>query len=199
MITIEDKISSFQKIINEDISEKAQKEIDEYILETEEKVSKYKEKKYDEISRIKREYKSRLDSKSESMHSRMEKEGQDILLSTNKVIYEEFFKDLKEKLREKYTSAKGEQYLENTLSKIKDSLKSTDTIYLYDTTYNRDRATVERILPNIGIDVSKNIKLGGFEVENAEKTYRMNYSLDSVISEEYTNILTKLKKELDII
>ena len=199
MITIEDKISSFQKIINEDISEKAQKEIDEYILETEEKVSKYKEKKYDEISRIKREYKSRLDSKSESMHSRMEKEGQDILLSTNKAIYEEFFKDLKEKLREKYASAKGEQYLENTLSKIKDSLKSTDTIYLYDTTYNRDRATVERILPNIGIDVSKNIKLGGFEVENAEKTYRMNYSLDSVISEEYTNILTKLKKELDII
>lgn len=199
MITIEDKISSFQKIINEDISEKAQKEIDEYILETEEKVSKYKEKKYDEISRIKREYKSRLDSKSESMHSRMEKEGQDILLSTNKAIYEEFFKDLKEKLREKYTSAKGEQYLENTLSKIKDSLKSTDTIYLYDTTYNRDRATVERILPNIGIDVSKNIKLGGFKVENAEKTYRMNYSLDSVISEEYTNILTKLKKELDII
>lgn len=199
MITIDDKISSFQKIINEDISEKAQKEIDEYILETEEKVSKYKEKKYDEINRIKREYKSRLDSKSESMHSRMEKEGQDILLSTNKAIYEEFFKDLKEKLREKYTSAKGEQYLENTLSKIKDSLKSTDTIYLYDTTYDRDRATVERILPNIGIDVSKNIKLGGFEVENAEKTYRMNYSLDSVISEEYTNILTKLKKELDII
>lgn len=199
MITIEDKISSFQKIINEDISEKAQKEIDEYILETEEKVSKYKEKKYDEINRIKREYKSRLDSKSESMHSRMEKEGQDILLSTNKAIYEEFFKDLKEKLREKYTSAKGEQYLENTLSKIKDSLKSTDTIYLYDTTYDRDRAIVERILPNIGIDVSKNIKLGGFEVENAEKTYRMNYSLDSVISEEYTNILTKLKKELDII
>ena len=199
MITIDDKISSFQKIINEDISEKAQKEIDEYILETEEKVSKYKEKKYDEINRIKREYKSRLDSKSESMHSRMEKEGQDILLSTNKAIYEEFFKDLKEKLREKYTSTKGEQYLENTLSKIKDSLKSTDTIYLYDTTYNRDRAIVERILPNIGIDVSKNIKLGGFEVENAEKTYRMNYSLDSVISEEYTNILTKLKKELDII
>jgi hypothetical protein len=199
VITIDDKISSFQKIINEDISEKAQKEIDEYILETEEKVSKYKEKKYDEINRIKREYKSRLDSKSESMHSRMEKEGQDILLSTNKAIYEEFFKDLKEKLREKYTSAKGEQYLENTLSKIKDSLKSTDTIYLYDTTYDRDRATVERILPNIGIDVSKNIKLGGFEVENAEKTYRMNYSLDSVISEEYTNILTKLKKELDII
>ena len=199
MITIDDKISSFQKIINEDISEKAQKEIDEYILETEEKVSKYKEKKYDEINRIKREYKSRLDSKSESMHSRMEKEGQDILLSTNKAIYEEFFKELKEKLREKYTSAKGEQYLENTLSKIKDSLKSTDTIYLYDTTYDRDRATVERILPNIGIDVSKNIKLGGFEVENAEKTYRMNYSLDSVISEEYTNILTKLKKELDII
>ena len=199
MITIDDKISSFQKIINEDISEKAQKEIDEYILETEEKVSKYKEKKYDEINRIKREYKSRLDSKSESMHSRMEKEGQDILLSTNKAIYEEFFKDLKEKLREKYTSAKCEQYLENTLSKIKDSLKSTDTIYLYDTTYDRDRAIVERILPNIGIDVSKNIKLGGFEVENAEKTYRMNYSLDSVISEEYTNILTKLKKELDII
>ena len=199
MITIDDKISSFQKIINEDISEKAQKEIDEYILETEEKVSKYKEKKYDEINRIKREYKSRLDSKSESMHSRMEKEGQDILLSTNKAIYEEFFKDLKEKLREKYTSAKGEQYLENTLSKIKDSLKSTDTIYLYDTTYDRDRAIVERILPNIGIDVSKNIKLGGFEVENAEKTYRMNYSLDSVISEEYTNILTKLKKEMDII
>jgi len=104
VITIEDKISSFQKIINEDISEKAQKEIDEYILETEEKVSKYKEKKYDEINRIKREYKSRLDSKSESMHSRMEKEGQDILLSTNKAIYEEFFKDLKEKLREKYIS-----------------------------------------------------------------------------------------------
>ena len=106
---------------------------------------------------------------------------------------------MKEKLKEKYTSAKGEQYLENTLSKIKDSLKSDDTVYLYDTTYNRDRAIVEKILPNISIDVSKNIKLGGFEVENAEKTCRMNYSLDSIIGEEYTNILTKLKKELDII
>jgi len=199
VITIDDKILSFQKIINEDISEKAQKEIDEYILETEEKVSKYKEKKYDEISRIKREYKSRLDSKSESMHSKMEKEGQDILLSTNKAIYEEFFKGLKEKLKEKYSSKKGEQYLENTLLKIKDSLKNNDTVYLYDANYDRDRAIVETILPNINIDVSKNIKLGGFEVENAEKTCRINYSLDSIISEEYTNILTKLKKELDII
>lgn len=199
MITIDDKILSFQKIINEDISEKAQKEIDEYVLETDKMVSKYKEKKYDEINRIKREYKSRLDSKSESMHSKMEKEGQDILLSTNKAIYEEFFKGLKEKLKEKYSSQKGEQYLENTLLKIKDSLKNNDTVYLYDASYDRDRAIVERILPNISIDVSKNIKLGGFEVENSEKTYRINYSLDSIISEEYTNILTKLKKELDII
>ena len=199
MITIDDKILSFQKIINEDISEKAQKEIDEYVLETDKMVSKYKEKKYDEINRIKREYKSRLDSKSESMHSKMEKEGQDILLSTNKAIYEEFFKGLKEKLKEKYSSQKGEQYLENTLLKIKDSLKNNDTVYLYDASYDRDRAIVERILPNISIDVSKNIKLGGFEVENAEKTCRINYSLDSIISEEYTNILTKLKKELDII
>ncbi|EJP22364.1 hypothetical protein HMPREF1142_1283 [Peptostreptococcaceae bacterium AS15] len=199
MITIDDKILSFQKIINEDISEKAQKEIDEYVLETDKMVSKYKEKKYDEINRIKREYKSRLDSKSESMHSKMEKEGQDILLSANKAIYEEFFKGLKEKLKEKYSSQKGEQYLENTLLKIKDSLKNNDTVYLYDASYDRDRAIVERILPNISIDVSKNIKLGGFEVENSEKTCRINYSLDSIISEEYTNILTKLKKELDII
>lgn len=44
MITIDDKILSFQKIINEDISEKAQKEIDEYVLETDKMVSKYKEK-----------------------------------------------------------------------------------------------------------------------------------------------------------
>ena len=99
MITIDDKILSFQKIINEDLSEKAQKDMQEYVLETDEKVSKYKEKKYDEINRIKREYKSRLESKSESMHSRMEKEGQDILLSMNKTIYEDFFKGLREKVK----------------------------------------------------------------------------------------------------
>ena len=45
MITIDDKILSFQKIINEDLSEKAQKDMQEYVLETDEKVSKYKEKK----------------------------------------------------------------------------------------------------------------------------------------------------------
>lgn len=199
MITIDDKILSFQKIINEDLSEKAQKEIQEYVLETDEKVSKYKEKKYDEINRIKREYKSRLESKSESMHSRMEKEGQDILLSMNKTIYEDFFKGLREKVKEKYSSQKGEQYIENILSTIKESLKDDDTIYLYEATYDRDKAIVQRLLPSISIDVSKNIKLGGFEVENAQKTCRINYSLDSAMSEEYTNILTKLKKELDII
>ena len=52
MITIEDKIESFKRILNEEIDEKYDEELKKIASETEKLITEYKAKKYEEIGRI---------------------------------------------------------------------------------------------------------------------------------------------------
>ena len=63
MITIEDKIESFKKIINEDIKEKYDNEIQNIILENEKIIKEYEAKKSLEIDKLKKDYALKLESK----------------------------------------------------------------------------------------------------------------------------------------
>ena len=91
MITIEDKIESFKRILNEEIYERYDEELEKISLETEKLITEYKAKKYEEIERLKRDYRVKLENKTDKIHSKTLKEGQDIILNTNKEIYDEFF------------------------------------------------------------------------------------------------------------
>ena len=99
MITIEDKIESFKKIINEDIKSSYDAEIQKIKQETEDIIRTYKAKKYEDIERIKRDYALKLETKTDRIHSKTQKEGQNIILAANKQIYDDFFKALKEELK----------------------------------------------------------------------------------------------------
>lgn len=198
MITTDEKIEVFRKIINEDIESKVLGDVSEIKEQNSKKIADYKAKRYEDIEKLKNEYDYRLDIKSETIRSKTQKEGQDIVLATNRHMYEEFFKDLREKLKSDYVGEKGEKYVINKLEQVKESIKSDDRIYVFDETYDRDKQLILSIIPNASIEKSDHIKLGGFEVENSEKTYRMNYSVDFILDSEYTNILTKLKKEIGI-
>lgn len=198
MITIDDKIDSFKRIISEDIKSKSALELKKIEEETEKKIKEYKIKKYEEIENLKRDYKLRLEIKADSIHSKTLKEGQNIVLNTNKDIYEEFFKELRASLKNHYMQDLGDKYLRNKISSIKDEIKKDDTIYVFETTYDRDKDLISQILGDINIEKSKNIKIGGFEIENRERTYRINCSLDFLLDRKYTDILTKLKEEIGI-
>lgn len=197
MITIEDKIDSFKKIINEDIKSKSDTELKSIKEKSEKEIQSYKEKKYKELEDLKRDYKLKFEIKSDSIHSKTLKEGQDIILNTNKQIYEEFFKELKTSLKKQYLEDLGDKYIKNQIFKIKDEVKKDDIIYVFEDTYERDKLIISETLNN-NIQKSKNIKIGGFEIENKEKTYRINCSLDFLIEQKYANILAKLKEELGI-
>jgi len=174
MITIEDKIESFKKIINEDIKSSYDAEIQKIKQETEDIIRTYKAKKYEDIERIKRDYALKLETKTDRIHSKTQKEGQNIILAANKQIYDDFFKALKEELKSEYLGKEGETYLKRTLEVAK------------------------KILGGVDIQKSDNIRIGGFEVENKERTYRLNYSVDFLLDNKYKDILTKLKQELDV-
>ena len=122
MITIEDKIESFKRILNEEIDEKYNEELKKIASETERLITEYKAKKYEEIEKLKRDYRAKLESKSDKIRSKTLKEGQDIILNTNKEIYDEFFKALKEELNNSYMTEKGVSYLKNTLKNVTASL-----------------------------------------------------------------------------
>src|SRR3712207_467442 len=132
MITIEDKIESFKRILNEEIDYKYDEELKKISLEAEKSITEYEIKKYEEVERLKREYRIKLENKTDKIRSKTLKEGQDIILDTNKEIYGEFFNSLKEELRELYMSEKGKFYLENTLKNIKSEINSNDVIYVFE-------------------------------------------------------------------
>ena len=198
MITIEDKIESFKRILNEEIDEKYNEELKKIASETERLITEYKAKKYEEIEKLKRDYRAKLESKSDKIRSKTLKEGQDIILNTNKEIYDEFFKSLKEELNTLYMTEKGEEYLKNTLKNVKSEINSNDIVYVYEKSFERDKEIVKNVLGDIKVEKSLDIKVGGFEIENVGKTYRLNYSLDFLLTTKYQKILAKLKKELGI-
>jgi len=198
MITIEDKIESFKRILNEEIDEKYDEELKKIASETERLMTEYKAKKYEEIEKLKREYRTKLDNKSDKIRSETLKEGQDIILNTNKEIYDEFFKALKEELNNSYMTEKGVSYLKNTLKNVKSEINSNDIIYVYEKSFERDNEIIKNVLGDIKVEKSLDIKVGGFEIENVERTYRLNYSLDFLLTTKYQKILAKLKKEIGI-
>ena len=198
MITIEDKIESFKRILNEEIDEKYDEELKKIASETERLITEYKAKKYEEIEKLKREYRTKLENKTDKIRSKTLKEGQDIILNTNKEIYDEFFKALKEELNSLYMTEKGEEYLKNTLKNVKSEINSNDIVYVYEKSFERDKEIVKNVLGVIKVEKSLDIRVGGFEIENVEKTYRLNYSLDFLLTTKYQKILAKLKKELGI-
>lgn len=198
MITIEDKIESFKRILNEEIDEKYDEELKKIASETERLITEYKAKKYEEIEKLKREYRTKLENKTDKIRSKTLKEGQDIILNTNKEIYDEFFKALKEELNTLYMTEKGAEYLKNTLKNVKSEINSNDIVYVYEKSFERDKEIVKNVLGDIKVEKSLDIKVGGFEIENLEKTYRLNYSLDFLLTTKYQKILAKLKKELGI-
>ncbi|MEB3012183.1 V-type ATP synthase subunit E [Parvimonas sp. D2] len=198
MITIEDKIESFKRILNEEIDEKYDEELKKIASETERLITEYKAKKYEEIEKLKREYRTKLENKTDKIRSKTLKEGQDIILNTNKEIYDEFFKALKEELNTLYMTEKGAEYLKNTLKNVKSEINSNDIVYVYEKSFERDKEIVKNVLGDIKVEKSLDIKVGGFEIENVEKTYRLNYSLDFLLTTKYQKILAKLKKELGI-
>ena len=198
MITIEDKIESFKRILNEEIDEKYDEELKKIASETERLITEYKAKKYEEIEKLKRDYRAKLESKSDKIRSKTLKEGQDIILNTNKEIYDEFFKALKEELNNSYMTEKGVSYLKNTLKNVKSEINSNDIIYVYEKSFERDNEIIKNVLGDIKVEKSLDIKVGGFEIENVEKTYRLNYSLDFLLTTKYQKILANLKKEIGI-
>lgn len=198
MITIEDKIESFKRILNEEIDEKYDEELKKIASETERLITEYKAKKYEEIEKLKREYRTKFENKTDKIRSKTLKEGQDIILNTNKEIYDEFFKALKEELNTLYMTEKGEEYLKNTLKNVKSEINSNDIVYVYEKSFERDKEIVKNVLGVIKVEKSLDIRVGGFEIENAERTYRLNYSLDFLLTTKYQKILAKLKKELGI-
>lgn len=198
MITIEDKIESFKRILNEEIDEKYNEELKKIASETERLITEYKAKKYEEIEKLKRDYRAKLESKSDKIRSKTLKEGQDIILNTNKEIYDEFFKALKEELNNLYMTEKGVSYLKNTLKNVKSEINSNDIVYVYEKSFERDKEIIKNVLGDIKVEKSLDIKVGGFEIENVEKTYRLNYSLDFLLTTKYQKILANLKKEIGI-
>ena len=198
MITIEDKIESFKRILNEEIDEKYDEELKKIASETERLITEYKAKKYEEIEKLKREYRTKLENKTDKIRSKTLKEGQDIILNTNKEIYDEFFKALKEELNTLYMTEKGEEYLKNTLKNVKSEINSNDIVYVYEKSFERDKEIIKNVLGDIKVEKSLDIKVGGFEIENVEKTYRLNYSLDFLLTTKYQKILANLKKEIGI-
>lgn len=198
MITIEDKIESFKRILNEEIDEKYDEELKKIASETERLITEYKAKKYEEIEKLKRDYRTKLENKSDKIRSKTLKEGQDIILNTNKEIYDEFFKALKEELNNSYMTEKGEEYLENTLKNVKSEINSNDMVYVYEKSFERDREIIKNVLGDVKVEKSLDIKVGGFEIENVERTYRLNYSLDFLLTTKYQKILANLKKEIGI-
>ena len=59
MITTDEKIEVFKKIINEDIQNTIEQEIEQIRVQNSQKITQYKAQKYEDIDRVKKQYADR--------------------------------------------------------------------------------------------------------------------------------------------
>lgn len=189
MVTLEQKLNLFKKIVDE----KVQKDIDQQITQKDDEISEYlaKEKKLLE-SNAERMQKSAMDrikrQKSETISTMIQKQRKDFL-KLNEEVLSDLMTRIESKLRSFMEQEEYPAFLEKTVKNALTSFEKEASInvYLAPAAFTTSKAVLEKILLEEGFNHFK-IKegevsyIGGFVIENEERTIRINKTFADALS-----------------
>ncbi len=198
MISVEDKLASFKKIISDDISTEQEKRLADLERESEKEIRDYNDKIQKEIIKIKEDYEEKARQRKEKFLSKIHKEGEDLFSDIQKEIYMDVQSSLFNKLKADYKGPSGLNFLKNQLLKNKDFFSEEDEILLSENEFSRDQNTVKKLFPHNKITADKRIKIGGAIIVSADRSYQINCSLDYLLENKKDQINNDVSQFLKV-
>ena len=196
MISINDKLDSFRKIISDEITAENEEKIKELKEEADSEVKKYNDTIQKKIIEIKKDYENKLNLQKERILSQVQKEGESLLSDAENEIYTDLQKSLLKKLKKSYQGEEGADFLKDQLLKNKSSISDQDLIYLSENNYSRDEKIVKELFPQNKTAVKKEIKIGGAIILSEDHSSQINCTMDYIVEENRSRINNDAKQFL---
>lgn len=196
MISINDKLDSFRKIISDEITAENEEKIKELKEEADSEVKKYNDTIQKKIIEIKKDYENKLNLQKERILSQVQKEGESLLSDAENEIYADLQKSLLKKLKKSYQGEEGADFLKDRLLKNKSSISDQDLIYLSENNYSRDEKIVKELFPQNKTAVKKEIKIGGAIILSEDHSSQINCTMDYIVEENRSRINNDAKQFL---
>lgn len=202
MITIEDKLDTFYKLVFKEEEARCKEILEELEMKNknliELKKMELQEKKEETIKR-----KSMLaETQKNEMISKATQDNRRKILSKSEELLEDVIKSLKEKVEQFVLSNDYENYI---LEKIKNVTKDVDEKEIIISITDRDKSRLQDSIIKIGegndksisLDMAKIDIIGGFILSDKTRTYNLDNSFKTIIEENRYSIGKRLHSSLE--
>lgn len=196
MISIEDKLARFKKVISDEISSKNKEEIESLVKESEAEIENHKKAADKKIADLQKDYLKKEEQRKEKILSRFHKEGEDLIKEIENEIYKDMQQSLLKELKTAYKTDQGAEFLKEQLLKNKDHISPEDKIFLSENEFERDQRIARELCPENEICLHNSLKIGGAIIMDKEESFQINCSLDYLLEQYRNGINSEAKKIL---
>ncbi|MDD4781672.1 MAG: V-type ATP synthase subunit E [Tissierellia bacterium] len=199
MVTIEQKLLLFSKLLNQSMNQSFEEELKELEKQYKEKLQKTKEEVDLEANKIVEKENKNFELKKNQIISKSKIKLKRETMLLKEKYYNQFLNSLKVKLNFFVNSKEYKNYLANNLKKLDNELfnnYSNLVIYLTKIDYDKYSEFIkENIEEKFNVTCIFNCLdtlIGGLIIENTEKNYRVDLSIDSILEENKLYIMQEL-------
>ena len=207
MVTIEQKLLLFSKLLNQSMDKKFEEELKELESQYNEKILKSKEAVDNEVHSIEEKAKIGNETKRTQSLSKSRVSLKKEIMSLNEKYYKIFISKLKEKLISFVQSDNYKTYLYNLITKLNEELLESENIkniIIYINKYDYDKYVEfirqEIIKKNRDINIEfkmSDMIIGGLIVENPENKFKVDLTIDAVLEDNKSYIMQSLFQALE--
>lgn len=205
MVTIEQKLTLFSKLLNQDIKEEMDEKFAQLEKEYEKKMAENKYAVDKEATEIVEQARRRAETKKVELISKGRLSSKKEAMQIKREVTERFMKALEEKVMA-FTHTSGYlNYLKKIIAQLSELAdeKNDLVIYLTQNDYDQNRTFIEKEFNAIGV-VSDRLKfevaampiLGGLVIVDEESSTRIDCSMIQMIDDAKEHIIEKISKAI---
>lgn len=192
MITNEEKIDLFKKIVYELELNKSE----EKILEAEKLNKQILKDKKEELLKLEEDYlrkvETRVKLRKDQIVSKTEQDNRDKLLNLRSEFLEDMLNSIKSKAEEIVKSNEYSSYISNKIEEVISNIDEKKLFVFYKPDDEVAKKTIEDTLTKKNLEFelssSSDIKIGGFKVRNSDGTFEYDMSFQGLINSYYYEI-----------
>lgn len=205
MVTIEQKLTLFSKLLNQDIKEEMDEKFAQLEKEYEKKMAENKYAVDKEATEIVEQARRRAETKKVELISKGRLSSKKEAMQIKREVTERFMKALEEKVMAFTQTPAYLVYLKKIIAELSElaNEKNSLVIYLAQNDYDHNRMSIEKELNAIGV-VSERLKfevasmpiLGGLVIVDEVSSTRIDCSMIQMIDDAKEHIIEKISKAI---
>ncbi len=207
MVTIEQKLLLFSKLLNQSMDKKFQEELKEMEKQYKEKLQKNKENVDSEVRIIEERARIGTETKRTQSLSKSKVKLKKEIMSLNEKYYNIFMDKFKNKLYTFVQSDRYKEYLSNIILRLNEEFSINSQfnniiVYLSKNDYDKYAEYIKQLILKDKSEINiiyntTDLIIGGLIIENSDNNYRIDLSVDSILEDNKTYIMQTLFEALE--